>query len=157
MADSQGTFDYPIPDPLKNAIELAQNRLSLLGMEEERLKRFKVSLDGDITALAGIKAEKEAENVRLDEVLGSKRITIAVLEKQASDLTIKNAKAKEQYDGLMADLVIVQGNLDGMKGGLEAQTKTLAVQKAEIVLNESAIAVQQGKINKFLEATHNLI
>lgn len=157
MNNTQGVQDVSLPESIKNALELAQNRISLLNGDEDRLRKLKVSLEVEVSALDELKKIKVAENQSLDNDKTDKANQIGVLEgsifkfkEEQAKLVTEINSLKIEKQTLIDDKAKEQKAIDSIKEDI----KNKQTASGELDLE---IAKKTAKIKTFVNSINNLI
>jgi len=157
MNNTQGVQDVSLPESIKNALELAQNRISLLNGDEDRLRKLKVSLEVEVSALDELKKIKDAENKTLDNDKIDKSNQIGVLEgrifklkEEQGKLVAENNSLKLEKQSLIDEKAREQKDLDSIKEDIKNKQTT----SSELDLE---VAKKTAKIKTFVNSINNLI
>ena len=155
--NTQGVQNIALPDALKNAIELAQNRLSLLSGDEDRLRKLKLSLETEVSSLSDIIGEKDAECKKLEEKKEAlKNETLSVksdIEKLADTKQIE----VDKVEALKVEAVALASDVDQKKD--LARIIGVEISGKQTIINDLTAEIEKlkTKIEKFNTAISNLV
>lgn len=157
MNNTQGVQDVTLPDNIKNAIELGQNRISLLSADEDRIRKLKGSLETECASLSASIAEKTDTDSKLDVSILTKQGIIKGLDK---DIEIKKAEKKIAIDEAEAAKAETKALMDEnvkLKAVNKAISEDNDTKVKESEVHDKTIDKQKIKIAKFTESISNLL
>ena len=157
MSNTQGTFAYPIPDPLKSAIELAQNRLILLEGEEDRLKNLKNQLESEIRALSGVKMSALQSVKEAESQMAEKQLEISRLNQSIESLNYREAEASKYMHAAQAEAVTITAKTAELSKYQEALSVDIKGKEEKLSAINSEITEKKEKLEIFNRSVSNLL
>ena len=152
MSSTQGVNQIPLPEELKKALEVAQNRVSILEAEAMRFTRLckqqEASLNGTLAdesrakqAIVELKAEITALELEKNSALAANK---GIMDAQSA--------INSELNGLKALLSEAQSNLDSLKQSYADTRADLDSVKADLMAKTVENDKQQAKLRPLIDS-----
>jgi chromosome segregation ATPase len=157
MSSTQGVQSVELPEAVKNALELAQRRVSLLAGEEDHLRKLKISLETEVASIDGLKKTKQDEVDALKKEISELEAKKSVAEEAAKLAEEEEGKKTTELAATVKKCEEADAKLEGLNAKCQIAQDGFAKSQEDSKGLDEVIAEKVKKLEAFNQSVSNLL